>query len=106
MGSRELKGDVALTPIPTVAADPLTANHRATPRRGVVILSGLGTADRPLRAVRIVVRAAVRTAGDRGLRAESGDGHAERERRANQIPNKILQDELSLVVIGQHAPAI
>jgi hypothetical protein len=106
MGSTELKGDVALTPIPTVAADPLTTDHRTTPRRGVVILSGLGAADRPLRAVRIVVGAAVRTAGDRGLRADGSDGHAERERRANQIPNKILQDDLSLLVIGQDAPAI
>jgi hypothetical protein len=106
MGSGELKGDVALTPIPTVAADPLTADHRAAPRRRVVILSGLSAADRPLRTVRIVVSAAVRTASDRGLRAESSDGHAERERRANQIPSKILQDDLSLLVIGQHAPAI
>jgi len=52
------------------------------------------------------VSAAMRTAGDRSLRAESSDGHAERERRANQIPNKILQDDLSLLVIGQDAPAI
>ena len=48
----------------------------------------------------------MRTAGDRSLRAESSDGQAERERRANQIPNKILQDDLSLLVIGQDAPAI
>ena len=79
---------------------PLTADHRTTPRRGVVVLSSLGAADRPLRTVRVVVSTAVRTAGDRGLSAESGNSHAERERRANQIPNKILQDDLSLLAIG------
>jgi hypothetical protein len=89
-----------------VTTHPLTADHRATPRGGVVILSGLGATDWPLRTVRVVVSAAMRTAGDRSLRAESRDGHAERERRANQIPNKILQDDLSLLVIGQYAPAI
>jgi hypothetical protein len=89
-----------------VATSPLTSDHRTAPRRGVVILSSLGATDRPLRAVRVVVSAAMRTAGDRSLRAESSDGHAERERRANQIPNKILQDDLSLLVIGQDAPAI
>jgi hypothetical protein len=85
----------ALAPIRSVlAALGRTGNHRAAPRRAVVIFAGMGTTHGPLRTVRISVSAAMRAASDSSLRAESNDGRTDCERRANQIPSKFLQGAL------------